>query len=116
MITVRIVRIVRFVRIARGWRGSCTHDRIMATVSLRDLYAAELHDLMHAENQIVAELPYMATRATSERLSRALEDHHAKTQAQIERLRLLLEQLNEPPRAIQSGAIAAFIDEGRRRL
>src|SRR5258705_6967579 len=116
MITVRIVRIVRFVRIARGWRGSCTHDRIMATVSLRDLYAAELHDLMHAEKQMVAELPFMASRATSERLRRAIEEHHAETQVQIERLRLLLEQLNEPPRAIPSGAIAAIIEDGRRRL
>jgi ferritin-like metal-binding protein YciE len=88
----------------------------MATVTLRDLYAAELHDLMHAEKQMVAELPIMATRATSERLRRALEDHHAETQVQIERLRLLLEQLNEPPRAVPSGAIAALIEDGRRRL
>ena len=88
----------------------------MATVTLRDLYAAELHDLMHAEKQMVAELPIMATRATSERLRRALEDHHGETQVQIERLRLLLEQLNEPPRAIPSGAIAALIEDGRRRL
>jgi len=88
----------------------------MATVSLRDLYAAELHDLMHAEKQMVAELPVMAGRATSERLRRALEEHHAETQVQIERLRLLLEQLNEPPRAIPGGAIAALIEDARRRL
>ena len=88
----------------------------MATVTLRDLYAAELHDLMHAEKQMVAELPRMAARATSERLRRALEEHHAETQVQIERLRLLLEQLNEPPRSTPGGAIAALIDDGRRRL
>lgn len=29
----------------------------MPTVTLRDLYAAELHDLMNAEKQILAELP-----------------------------------------------------------
>jgi ferritin-like metal-binding protein YciE len=80
------------------------------------LYAAELHDLMHAEKQMVAELPLMAARATSERLRRALEEHHAETQVQIERLRLLLEQLNEPPQSIPSGGIAALIDDGRRRL
>ena len=88
----------------------------MATVTLRDLYAAELHDLMHAEKQMVAELPLMAARATSERLRRALEEHHAETQVQIERLRLLLEQLNEPPRSIPGRAFAALIDDGRRRL
>ena len=62
--------------------------------------AAELHDLMNAEKQIVAELPIMASRATSVRLRRAFEDHHAETKVQIERLRLLLEQLNEPPRGV----------------
>src|SRR5712691_2050853 len=88
----------------------------MTTVSLRDLYAAELHDLMNAEKQIVAELPIMASRATSVRLRRAFEDHHAETRVQIDRLGLLLEQLNEPPRGVPSGAIAALIEDSRRRL
>jgi ferritin-like metal-binding protein YciE len=88
----------------------------MPTVTLRDLYAAELHDLMNAEKQIVAELPVMASRATSLRLRRAFEDHHAETRVQIERLRLLLEQLNEPPRGVPNGAIAALIEDSRRRL
>jgi ferritin-like metal-binding protein YciE len=88
----------------------------MATVTLRDLYAAELHDLMNAEKQMVAELPIMASRATSVRLRRAFEDHHAETKVQIERLRLLLEQLNEPPRGVPNGAIAALIEDSRRRL
>jgi len=89
---------------------------IMAAVTLRDLYAAELHDLMSAEKQIVAELPIMASRATSARLQRALEDHHAETQIEIERLRLLLEQLNEPPRAVPSAGVAALIEDARRRI
>src|SRR5438093_181593 len=89
---------------------------IMAAVTLRDLYAVELHDLMNAEKQIVAELPIMASRATSERLRRAFEDHHAETKVQIERLRLLLGQLNEPPRVVPSGAIAVLIEDARRRF
>jgi len=88
----------------------------MSTVTLRDLYAAELHDLMNAERQFVAELPIMASRATAARLQRVLEDHHAETKIQIERLRLLLEQLNEPPRVVPSGAVAALIEDARRRL
>src|SRR5262245_66168565 len=88
----------------------------MPTVTLRDLYAAELHDLMNAEKQIVAELPVMASRATSTRLRRAFEDHLTESKVQIDRLRLLLEQLNERPKAIPSGAIAALIEDGRRRL
>ncbi len=88
----------------------------MSTVTLRDLYAAELHDLMNAERQFVAELPIMASRATAARLQRVLEDHHAETKIQIERLRLLLEQLNETPRVVPSGAVAALIEDARRRL
>jgi len=98
------------------WPVSCSSSHIMAAVTLRDLYAAELHDLMHAEKLIVAELPIMAGRATSERLRRAFEDHHAETQVQIERLRLLLEQLNEAARAVPGGAVAALIEDARRRL
>jgi ferritin-like metal-binding protein YciE len=88
----------------------------MAAITLRDLYAAELHDLMNAEKQIVVELPRMAGRATSARLQRALEDHHRETKVQIERLQLLLQQLNEPARAVPSGAIAAMLEDVRRRL
>ena len=87
----------------------------MPTVTLRDLYAAELHDLMNAEKLIVAELPVMASRATSLRLRRAFEDHHAETGVQIDRLRLLLGQLNEPAKAIPGGAVAALIEDARRR-
>jgi ferritin-like metal-binding protein YciE len=88
----------------------------MPTVTLRDLYAAELHDLMNGEKQIVAELPAMASRATSIRLRRALEDHHAETTVQIDRLQLLLQQLNEPAKGIPSGAVAALIEDARRRF
>jgi ferritin-like metal-binding protein YciE len=88
----------------------------MPTVTLRDLYAAELHDLMNAEQQIVVELPFLASRATSLRLRRAFEDHHAETVVQIDRLRLLLQQLNEPAKRDPSGAVAALIQDGRRRF
>jgi ferritin-like metal-binding protein YciE len=88
----------------------------MPTVTLRDLYAAELHDLLNAEKQIVVELPVMASRATSVRLRRAIEEHHAETMVQIDRLQLLLQHLNEPAKGIPSGAIAAFIEDGRRRF
>jgi len=88
----------------------------MPTVTLRDLYAAELHDLVNIETQIVAELPAMAARATSARLRRALEDHHAETTVQIDRLQLLLQHLNEPAKGTPGGAIAALIADGRRRF
>ena len=88
----------------------------MTSVTLRDLYAAELHDLMNAEKQILEELPVMAGRATSLQLRRALDDHHAETQVHVERLRLLIEQLSEPAHAVPAGAVAALIEDARRRL
>ena len=87
----------------------------MATVTLRDLYAAELHDLMNAEKQIHAELPVMASRATSGQLRSAFDQHHAETNVQIERLRLLIAQLNDPAHATGGGAVAALIEDARRR-
>ena len=89
---------------------------IMPVVTLRDLYAAELHDLVHAEQQIIAELSDMRDRATSARLQRALDEHHAETAVQIERLTLLLQQLNEPAREFPSRSITAIIDDARRRF
>ena len=80
----------------------------MSTVTLRDLYAAELHDLMNAENQIVAELPMMASRATSAPLKRAFADHEAETRVQIERLQLLIEQLNDHAQLTTLAAVAAL--------
>ena len=88
----------------------------MASVTLRDLYVAELYDLMNSEKQLLAELPAMAARATSARLQHALDEHHAETRVHVERVRLLIAQLNEPARAIPSGAMAALIDDARRRL
>jgi ferritin-like metal-binding protein YciE len=58
----------------------------------------------------------MANRATSGRLRRILDEHHAETKIHIERLRLLVEQLNEPARTIPGGAVAALIEDARRRF
>jgi ferritin-like metal-binding protein YciE len=88
----------------------------MATVTLRDLYAVELHDLMNAEKQLLAELPQMAARATSLRLRRLFEDHQAETRVQIDRLRLLVDQLNESSHAIPGGGVAALIEDAHHRL
>jgi ferritin-like metal-binding protein YciE len=88
----------------------------MASVTLRDLYVAELHDLMNSEKQLLAELPGMAARATSARLQHALDEHHAETKVHIERVRLLIAQVNEPARVTPGGAMAALIEDARRRL
>lgn len=88
----------------------------MATVTLRDLYAAELHDLLDAEKQIAEALPLLAGRATSSLLRDALEQHHAETKIHVERLQLLLDQLNEPRHGVPSVTAAALLEDARHRL
>ncbi len=87
----------------------------MPTATLRDLYAAELHDLFDAEQQILQELPGMAARATSAELRHAFEDHYEQTQVHIERLELLFRQLAERPRLQPSEAMRGLVQEARRR-
>lgn len=86
----------------------------MAT--LPDLYAAELHDLLHSERRIQQELTTMSGLATSTRLRRAFDDHRAETKAHVERLGFLLEELNGASRSIPAGGVAALIEDGRRRF
>src|SRR5213076_665179 len=64
--------------------------------------------------QLLAELPGMADRATSIRLRRLFEEHQTETRVQIDRLRLLVEQLNEPMRATTGGAVAALLEDAFR--
>ena len=88
----------------------------MPIVTLRDLYLAELQDLLDAEQQILQELPSFARAATSSALREAFEMHLEDTRVHAERLELLLRRLD----AMQSGApcdaIRGLIKEGRRRL
>ena len=87
----------------------------MPIVTLRDLYAAELHDLFDAEQQILQELPGMAARATSAELRNAFEDHYEQTLVHIERLELLFRQLDERPRLQPSEAMRGLVQGARRR-
>ena len=86
----------------------------MPIVTLRDLYVAELHDLADAEQQILQELPGMAARATSAELRKAFEDHYEQTQVHIERLELLLRQLDERPRLDTCDGVRGIIREAQR--
>jgi ferritin-like metal-binding protein YciE len=89
--------------------------RPMPLVTLRDLYAAELHDLFDAEQQILQELPGMAARATSAELRQAFEDHYEQTQVHLDRLELLFRQLDERPRVDVCEGMHGVIQEAHRR-
>lgn len=88
----------------------------MTIVTLRDLYIAELQDLLAAERQIVSVLPEMAAAATSSELRDALTDHLDQTNVQLQRLVLLLRKLGVSEAARACEAMAGLVAEGRRRI
>jgi ferritin-like metal-binding protein YciE len=86
----------------------------MAIVTLRDLYVAELHELSDVEHQILQELPGMAARATSAELQTAFEQHYEQTQIHIDRLDLLLRQLNERSQGGGCEGIRGLVHDAHR--
>jgi ferritin-like metal-binding protein YciE len=81
--------------------------------NLRELLVHELKDLYSAETQLLKALPKMAKAATDEDLVAAFEEHLEQTQAQVERLDRVFEQLNEKPRGKTCEAMKGLIAEGQ---
>lgn len=88
----------------------------MPIVSLRDLYIAELQDLLDAERQIAIALPEMAAAATSSELRDVLSQHLEQTAVQMQRLELLLRKLDACEPRHPCDAARGLIAEGRRRV
>jgi ferritin-like metal-binding protein YciE len=88
----------------------------MPIVTLRDLYVAELQDLLDAERQISTALPEMASAATSSELRDVFSQHLEETTVQMQRLELLLRQLDVREPGHPCEAIRGLITEGRRRI
>jgi len=87
----------------------------MAIVTLRDLYVAELQELSDVERQILQELPGLAARATSAELRTAFERHYEQTRIHIDRLDLLLRQLNERSQGSGVEGIRGLVHDAHRR-
>jgi len=88
----------------------------MPIVTLRDLYIAELQDLVDAERQIIASLPELAAAATSTELRDAFQQHLAETRVQLERLELLMRKLDVRGDTSPCEAMRGLISEARRRI
>jgi ferritin-like metal-binding protein YciE len=88
----------------------------MPIVTLRDLYIAELQDLLDAEQQILLELPTMAAAATSSVLRDVFHQHRDQTRVHAERLELLLRKLDAADNDRRCDAMLGLIQEGRHRI
>lgn len=82
--------------------------------SLDDLLLHELHDIYHAEGQILKALPRMSKAATNEELRRAFAEHRTQTEGQVERLNQVFKLLGLPPKGRKCEGMAGLLQEARK--
>ena len=83
---------------------------------LQELLVEELQDILHAENQLVAALPKMASAAKAPKLREAFEKHLLQTQMQVERLNLVFELLGSDAQGKPCRAMMGLIEEGQEKI
>jgi len=83
---------------------------------VRELLVEELQDLLHAENQLVAALPKLASAARNPMLKQAFEKHLAQTQLHVERLKKVFELLGAKAQAKPCKAMMGLVQEGQEKI
>ncbi|MCK1637872.1 DUF892 family protein [Bradyrhizobium sp. 157] len=84
--------------------------------NFKDMYLAELQELVSVEDQLAEALLRMAAAASHPALKDALVDHHAETVTQKARLVAILRQHGADPGAHVDQAMEALIRETRKML
>lgn len=88
----------------------------MQITSFRDMYLAELQELLDVEEQLMAVLPRMAEVASQPALKRALLQHEHETHAQKQRLQSILEKHGAKPDAHEDQAMQALVHETKKMM
>ena len=83
----------------------------MQIANLRDMYTAELQELVSVEQQLAEALPGMAEVASHPELRTALLHHFEETQAQKRRLQSILRRHGADPHAHTDQAMQALVHE-----
>jgi Mn-containing catalase len=83
---------------------------------VRQLLIEELHDLLHAEGQLVSALPKMAKAAHNPKLKEAFEKHLGQTQKHVERLKNAFELLDEKAATKPCKAMIGLVQEGQEKI
>jgi len=89
---------------------------LMKINHFRDMYVAELQELVSVESQLSDSLLRMAGAATHPALKDLLLHHRGKTEAQGERLATMLRKHGANPMAHTDQAMQALIHETRKML
>ncbi len=84
--------------------------------NFKDMYLAELQELVSVEEQLADALLRMAAAASHPALKDALVDHHAETAAQKARLVSMLRKHGASPTAHTDQAMQALINETKKML
>lgn len=85
----------------------------MTRKSIPDLFLLELSDTYSAEKQMTRSLPKMARAASDPQLQAAFERHLEETQAQVERIDRIVEQLEVRIKRAKCHGMEAIIEEGK---
>ncbi len=84
--------------------------------TFRDMYIAELQELVSVEHQLAQSLPRMAEVASSPELKAALLDHLHETEAQKQRIVSILHKHGADPQAHVDQAMQALVHETGKML
>ncbi|HEX4604765.1 MAG TPA: ferritin-like domain-containing protein [Candidatus Angelobacter sp.] len=84
--------------------------------SLKDLFIEELKDLYSAENQILKALPKMIKKATAPELKSGFEQHLKETQAHVERLEKIFQELELSPKGKKCKGMEGVIADGKELM
>lgn len=98
----------------KGGRGSSR--RQSQSKDLKELFHETLKDVYHAEKQLVRALPKMAKAAQASELRRAIENHLAETQNQVQRLEQVFQILGERVSAKPCHGMMGLVEEGEEAI
>ncbi len=84
--------------------------------NLADAFYDELQDMYSAEKQLVAALPKMVKKASSEKLSKAFSDHLVQTKEHVTRVESAFADTGKPPKAKKCEAMAGLIKEAEAMM
>ena len=88
----------------------------MQITNFKDMYIAELQELVSLEGQLADALPRMAEVASHPSLKNALMHHREETQVQRQRLESILQKHGANPRAHTDQAMQALVNETEKML
>jgi len=80
--------------------------------TLRELFVDELRDLYDAENRLVKALPQLAKASQLDELREGFEMHLEQTKEHVERLKQIMESMDEKPAGKKCIGMVGIIQEG----